>query len=122
MTTDPLNDAIPLMKAGKKAEAHQILESLIGANPHNVPAWHWDAGTSPTTEGRIQVLELCLQQNPGNNQVIEASTGLKTQLAKDGLPAPQSQVVQPAPPPALTASDFVPVLQGFNGDYLWQIL
>ena len=82
MATDPLNDAIALMKAGKKAEAHQILQSLIAANPHNVPAWLWDAGTSPTIEGRIQVMELCLQQNPGNNQVIEALTGLKRSWRK----------------------------------------
>ena len=80
MATDTLNEAIALMKAGKKAEAQKLLERLIEANPQNITAWMWEADTWPTVAGKIKVLELCLQRNPGNQQVKQALAMLAVKL------------------------------------------
>ena len=85
-----LNDAIQLVRQGRKEEARQPLEVIIKAEPQNIQAWFWYVETCPTLERRIQILEMCLKMNPGNPQVIQALQKFRGQ-----------QVPQPAftPPP-----------------------
>ncbi len=61
-----LNNAIQLIRQGQKEEARQILEPLLKGEPGNIQAWFWYVETFPTTEKRIQTLEVCLKLNPGN--------------------------------------------------------
>lgn len=76
-----LQDAITLIKQGKKHEARGMLEVLLRTNPKEVANWLWYAETLETPEKRIKVLELCLKANPGNPQVEKALSILQAQLA-----------------------------------------
>ncbi len=64
--------AIDLIKQGRKREAQSILETHIRANPHDIKSWFWYVETLDAIDKRIQFLEVCLKQNPGNLQVIQA--------------------------------------------------
>jgi hypothetical protein len=94
-----LNDAIQLIRQGRKDEARQILETLIRAEPGNIQAWFWYVDTCATVEKRIQVLEVCLKMNPGIAQVTQA-----LQILRDQRPARTSFTPPPAqsPKPAIS--------------------
>ena len=77
MTTNPLEDAAALIKAGKIAEAQEILHPFIRANPQNVDAWLLETETW-NTAGKLRVLEICLEHNPGN---LRAQQALKDLLS-----------------------------------------
>lgn len=74
-----LNNAIQLIREGRKEEARQILEPLLKAEPTNIQAWFWYVETCSTMEKRIQVLDICLKMNPGNSQVMQALQALRSQ-------------------------------------------
>ena len=76
-----LNNAIQLIRDGRKEEARQVLEPLLKAEPANIQAWFWYVETCSTLEKRIQVLEVCLKMNPGNSQVTQALQMLRSQRA-----------------------------------------
>ena len=67
-----IQQAIDLIKYGRKREAQPILETHIRANPGDIKSWFWYVETLDSVEKRIQLLEFCLKQNPGNPQVIKA--------------------------------------------------
>ena len=82
MPSDPVSEAIALIRAGKRAKAQEILEPFIEANPHHVEAWLWEAQTWPTVETKSKVLALGLQHNPDNPQLQEALAAITPQPAK----------------------------------------
>ncbi len=67
-----IQQAIDLIKQGRKREAQSILEVHIRANPHDIKSWFWYVETLDSMEKRVQLLEVCLKQNSGNPQVIKA--------------------------------------------------
>jgi thioredoxin-like negative regulator of GroEL len=71
VTTDPLEEAAALIKAGKIVEAQEILHPFIRANPQNVDAWLLETETW-NTAGKLRVLEICLEHNPGNARAQQA--------------------------------------------------
>ena len=75
MDTNPMDQAAALIRAGKIAEAQEILHPFIRANPQNVDAWLLEAETW-NTAGQIRVLQLCLERNPGNVRAQQALTNL----------------------------------------------
>ncbi len=77
MTTEPLEEAAALIKAGKIAEAQEILHPFIRANPQNVDAWLLETETW-NTAGKLRVLEICLEHNPGNPRAQQALKDLLT--------------------------------------------
>ncbi len=77
MTTDPLDEAAALIKAGKIVEAQEILHPFIRANPQNVDAWLLETETW-NTAGKLRVLEICLEHNPGNARAQQALKDLLT--------------------------------------------
>ncbi len=85
MTTDPLEDAAALIKAGKTTEAQEILHPFIRANPQNVDAWLLETETW-NTAGKLRVLEICLEHNPGNPRAQQA--------LKDLLAAQQERLMR----------------------------
>ena len=96
MSSDNLKKAIQLIKAGKKAEAQQLLEPLIETDPHNLTAWFWYIEALPTVQQRVKALELCLQHNPNSEQVKHALRTLRAQQSAI-VPAsrPQASVAKP---------------------------
>jgi hypothetical protein len=101
-----LNDAVQLIRQGRKDEARQALEPLLRAEPRNITAWFWYVEVCSTLEKRIQILEVCLKMNPGNAQVIQALQTLRNQqpsqpaFAPPPVQAPKPAVSQPLQPPS----------------------
>lgn len=89
-----LNNAIQLIRQGRKTEAEQILQAVIRNDPKNINAWFWYVETCATTEKRIQALEMCLKLNPGNPQVMDA-----LQKFRGMRPMPSSAYSQPEEKP-----------------------
>jgi hypothetical protein len=86
--TDILQDAINLIRQGKKHEARGMLEVLLRTNPQDVANWFWYAETLETLEKRVKVLELCLKANPGNPQAEKALAILRVRLSEPAPPPP----------------------------------
>lgn len=86
-----IKQAIALVKQGRKVEAQDILADLIHANPHDITAWFWYVETLDSIEERVKVLNSCLQDNPGNPQVVKALDMLKAKLPQPSkAPEPYS--------------------------------
>ena len=67
MTTDDfLKQGIAALKAGRKAEAHNLLMQAIQQDERNEMAWLWLSGTTDTDEDRRICLENVLAINPNN--------------------------------------------------------
>jgi len=92
--TATLNQAILAVKAGRKAEARRLLESVLNADERNEQAWLWLSGVLDDVEDRTICLENVLTINPGN------------QAARQGLAALRAtpETGRPAPPGAPTAA------------------
>lgn len=67
-----LDQAIDLIKKGRKKEVQTILYNLIHSHPHEIQVWFWYVEALDTLEKRVQCLTACLKENPGNVQVVEA--------------------------------------------------
>ena len=86
-----LNEAVQLIRQGRKDEARRILEPILKANPQDTQAWFWLVETCSTNEQRIKTLEVCLKLNPGNPQALRALRALQ---ARSEIPAPPPQAGQ----------------------------
>ena len=112
-----LNNAIQLIREGRKEEARKILELILRSEPGNIQAWFWSVETYSSLEKRIQVLELCLEINPGNAQVLQALQKLRSQRpAQNAVTPPPAQPTHQtysAPlrdePPKPAASSYEPM-------------
>lgn len=106
-----LENAVQLIRFGRKDEAQQLLQRLIKSDPKNIPAWFWYVETCPTTEKRIQALEVCLKMNPGNPQVMQALDKFHAQLP--AAQTPPEPAPKPTPPstPAFTYYEEEPAAQ-----------
>lgn len=78
-----IKQAIYLINQGRKREAQSILTELIRSNPQEITAWFWYVETLDALEKRIQLLETCLKQNPGNPQVTKALEMLRAKRSPD---------------------------------------
>jgi hypothetical protein len=85
-----LTDAIQLIRQGRKDDARLLLESVLKLDSKNIQAWFWYVETIPTPEKRIQILDVCLKVNPGNQQVVQALQTLRGQQAAQAPVAPFS--------------------------------
>ncbi|MGI0013417.1 MAG: tetratricopeptide repeat protein [Nitrososphaera sp.] len=77
MSQPVLSEAIALIKAGRKTEAQQLLETFLESDPHHIIAWLWYAETWTTASQKTQVLELGLQYNPDSEKIKNAVLRLK---------------------------------------------
>ena len=97
-----LDNAIQLVRVGRKAEAQPILQGLIKADPKNIQAWFWYVETCATNEKQIQALETCLKFNPGNAQAAQALQKFRAQSpaapATVRTPKPDLPVEKPEEP------------------------
>ncbi|MDP1545269.1 MAG: type VI secretion system-associated protein TagO [Anaerolineales bacterium] len=67
-----VDECIALIKNGKKAEARQILQSILQSDLHNLKGWYWYVETFDTPEQKVKALRLCLRYNPDNQKIKEA--------------------------------------------------
>lgn len=104
-----LNTAIQLIRQEKRWEAQRILQELINTNPTNIQAWFWYVETCTTTERRIQVLEDCLDQNPGQPQVMKA-----LQMLRSRAPVASPKPPEPAPPIVKNEPKSQPAYSSYN--------
>lgn len=88
-----LNQAIQLVRQGQKFEAQRILQEIIKTEPQNIQAWFWYVETCATTERRIQVLESCLNMNPGNTQVEKALQQFRNSQPPVAAPEPSKAAI-----------------------------
>jgi hypothetical protein len=93
---DNLNDAVQLIRQGRREQAQHILEGLLKADPHNIQAWFWYVETWPALDKRIKTLEVCLKLNPGNLQVTKALDALRVKQAASAPAVPPPQPPAPA--------------------------
>lgn len=77
MTEERMDQAIGLLQAGKTEDARELLELIIKADRHNIPAWHWYAQTYSHVSEKIRVWEACLRFNPSNELAQQALRDLK---------------------------------------------
>jgi tetratricopeptide (TPR) repeat protein len=68
-SSEVLQKAIQLARAGQKAEARDFLLQVVEDDPHNETAWMWLAGLVDTLEDRIIACENVLTINPANEKV-----------------------------------------------------
>ena len=61
-----LRQAVAAAKAGRKAEARHLLETVLDADEHNELAWLWMSGVVDSDDERIICLENVLTINPQN--------------------------------------------------------
>lgn len=91
-----LENAIQLIRFGRKGEAQPLLQTVIKNDPKNIPAWFWYVETCETAEKRIQALDMCLKMNPGNPQVTQALERFRVQIHAAPI---QPEPAKPVPPP-----------------------
>jgi hypothetical protein len=84
-TKFPLENVIKLNKQGEWLEAQKLLKPLIAADHNNLPAWFLLVETYPTYQQKINVLEICLEQNPDNEKVKQMLDNLHQSMAKDSV-------------------------------------
>ena len=84
MDNDPLKTAIDLIHSGQSQSAQIILQSILQADAHNIPAWFWYVESCSTVEQRLKILEACSICNPDNSQVKSVLDVLRKQQARPG--------------------------------------
>jgi len=91
-----LRQAVTAARAGRKAEAQQLLEQILQANPRHEQAWLWMSAVVETDAERVECLQRVLATNPNN---AAARKGLAQLQARVGAALAASQ---PATPPPAT--------------------
>jgi hypothetical protein len=107
---DLLEQGIEALKAGRRAEARNLLAQVVHQDQYNETAWLWLSGAVDTDDERRTCLENVLTINPNNSM---AKRGLESLKAKQGIrqlsptPSPMRSAAptappreQPTPPPA----------------------
>ena len=61
-----LQQAIAAARGGRKAEARQLLQQILQANPGHEQAWLWLSAAVETETERIKCLKRVLALNPDN--------------------------------------------------------
>jgi tetratricopeptide (TPR) repeat protein len=69
---EELNQAITLIKAGKKSEAVSILKSILKADRNNELAWLWLSACADKPEDKVFCFQEALRINPNNEHVKKA--------------------------------------------------
>ena len=102
-----LNRAIIAAKAGRNAEARQLLEAVLDADERNERAWLWLSGAVDSDEERVICLENVLSINPANQAARKGLAVLRAARAATSAPiilplaspAPAEAAAPPSPPP-----------------------
>ena len=105
-----LNRAIVAAKAGRNAEARQLLEAVLDADERNERAWLWLSGVVDNDEERAICLENVLSINPDNQAARRGLAMLRAARAAASappirpLPSPEPTEAAGPPPPGAAES------------------
>lgn len=80
-STQVLQRAVQAARAGRKAEARDLLIELVEQEPQNEMAWMWLSGLVDSLEDRIIACENVLTINPANDKVRAYLADLQQQHA-----------------------------------------
>ena len=94
-----LRAGIAATRAGNRAEARQLLQEVITADPNNEQAWLWLASNLSRTEDRVRALERVLKINPNNERAQVALQRLSEKRATGTLE--KVTLPPPTPPPSV---------------------
>ncbi|MEW5871098.1 MAG: hypothetical protein AB1894_17620 [Chloroflexota bacterium] len=117
MSSDDLNQAIALIKAGQKSQARKLLLNLLEQDRRNEAAWLWLAQALTDDAQRIRALERCLAIFPESEKARRGLEILRSRqdgaaaspapiyapefeleaLSQPVVPAPE-ELAEPAPP------------------------
>lgn len=106
-----LQEAVSLIKQGRKPEAQKILQDVLKTSPQDVSAWFWFAETFDALEKKEKVLETCLRLNPGHPQAVMALDLLRKKIAataaqpQPSAPAAVASVAAPPEPVVVVPKD-----------------
>jgi hypothetical protein len=111
---DTLNQAIAALKAGNRAEARRLLESILAVDRRNEQAWLWMSGVVDQDAERVICLENVLTLNPYNQRARKGLEMLGQALPPlpitPLIPADPSSNLLPAPGPITTAAIDAPFM------------
>jgi hypothetical protein len=99
--TETLNQAVVAAKAGRKAEARRLLETVLDADERNEQAWLWLSDVVESDEERIICLKNVLTINPDNEMARKGLAALGAEIAS----SPPSPTSAPVPLGESDASD-----------------
>jgi hypothetical protein len=113
MSTDEINrwltEAIAAARAGKRAEARELLLRVVDADENNVQAWLWLSSVVTTLEDREVCLENVLALDPENEAVRLGLATVRAEIAATPEIEPESalpSVEAQAAPETKVAFDF----------------
>jgi hypothetical protein len=113
-TTPMLNRAIIAAKAGRKAEARQLLEAVLDTDERNERAWLWLSGVVDYDEERMICLENVLSINPAHQA---ARRGLAMLQAAASAPP-----IRPLPASGPAQADVAALPSPPSGDVVTDLL
>ncbi len=126
MDTMPmLNRAIAAAKAGRKAEARQLLEAVLDTDERNERAWLWLSSVVDGDEERIICLENVLSINPDSQAARKGLAFLRAAASAPPIrPLPAPGPAEAAAPPPAVAAPSSPVGAGSvpSGDVVTSLL
>jgi hypothetical protein len=99
-----LDQAIAAVREGRKAEARQLLESVLDTDERNEKAWLWLGSVVDSDEERIICLENVLTINPSNEMARKGLAVLRAEAATTQPSTPGRAQEQIEPPPAAEGS------------------
>lgn len=103
MTTNRLNEAIQLIKAGNKQAAIPLLKEILQANPRDENAWLWMYACVSKVEEKKFCLQKALEINPENQQARKALEKLNASMLVPNTPEQTSPAsAATAPPPQMS--------------------
>lgn len=99
-----LDQAIVAVREGRKAEARQLLESVLDADERNEKAWLWLSSVVDSDEERIICLDNVLTINPNNEMARKGLAVLRAETATKQPSVPSTTEALPEPSPAAEGS------------------
>jgi hypothetical protein len=90
--------ALSLIREGKKGQARQILKQVITANPHHENAWIWFIDSLGAENAQIKALELWQKVDPQNITARQGMSGFlkrKRELEAEPIPGVVQVIEEP---------------------------
>jgi tetratricopeptide (TPR) repeat protein len=120
--TSKLKFAIQAARAGRRQEAHYLLQEVVAADPSSEVAWLWLAGVAGQPEEALAALDRVAQLNPDHPRLAAARQWAESQASAELRE--QAQTLPNLPTPNLP----IPNLPTLNGllptwsQHTWVIL
>lgn len=111
MTTssETIQRALELLKAGDKATAQSILIPILKVEPNNAEAWYLLAFTLPDQERRLECFNEVLRIDPNNQAAKKQIARLTTPQPAAGMAHVQPAAYNPSSQPARPVTDSTPI-------------